>query len=363
MKWGRALYRGHQLLGVAAGAVLLVVALSGAILSVAPEVRVWAYPQNVEAESGEFASVAVFRDTLEREFPEGDFRTINFRGRERTVEVLLYAPGTHYLAQLNPYSAELVHLQNMKRGFIQRVLGLHRNLLLADPGRQIVHWATLVFFGLVVSGVVMKRGRKRWQGLAGWHVLVGYYGSVVALASIGTGLYWGFSPVKGAVKWLTGETTRQYELPESVLPEGIEAPLSGAGSWQTVERLAVDFRERFPDRWVRLSVPHKSNDPVRLAVIEPPGGEVAADLRYFDRYSGNELEGSFEHQLAEEANAFQVINQWVYAIHFGTWGGWLGRGMMGLSTLAVASVVVTGWWLFLLRKAGAWSKSEGEQSK
>lgn len=352
MRWARTLYLGHQWLGMAAGGVLLVVALSGAILTVAPEVRKWAYRQNVAAEAGEFASVAAFRDTLQREFPEGDFRTINFRGRERTVEVLLFAPGTYYLAQLNPYSAELVHLQNMKQGFMQRVLGLHRNLLWEDPGRQIVHWATLIFFGLLVSGIVMKRGRKRWQGLAGWHVLVGYYGSVVALASIGTGLYWGFSPIKETVKWFTGETTRHYELPESVLPEGLETPKRGPGAWEMVDRLAVGFRQRFPEQWVRVSVPHLEQDPVRVAVIQPPGGEVPADLRYFDRYTGEELEGRFEHKLAEEANVFQVINRWVYAIHFGTWGGWWGRGMMGLSALAVASLVVSGWGVFWRRWRG-----------
>jgi uncharacterized iron-regulated membrane protein len=281
MKWSRALYLGHQWLGLAAGAVLLVVAFSGAILAVAPELSVWAYHQNVEAQQGEFAPVAAFRDTLAGEFPKGDFRTIHFRGRERTVEVLLFAPGTYYLAQLNPYSGELVHLQNMKRGFIQRVLGLHRNLLLENPGRQVVHWSTLIFFGLVVSGVVMKRGRKRWQGLARWHVLVGYYGSVVALASIGTGLYWGFSPVKGSVKWLIGETARIYETPESVLPAGLAAPTQGAGAWAVVDDLLINFRQRFPDQWVRLSVPHKLEDPIRVAVIKPPGGEVPADLRFF----------------------------------------------------------------------------------
>ena len=95
MKLGRALYLGHQWLGIAAGAVLLVVALSGAALTFAPEMRVVAYRQVVEPREGQVAPVAAFRDTLREAFPQGDFRTITFRGRQRAVEVLLFAPGGH----------------------------------------------------------------------------------------------------------------------------------------------------------------------------------------------------------------------------------------------------------------------------
>ena len=350
MKLTRALYLGHLWLGLAAGAVLLVVALSGAVLTFAPEMRVVAYRQVVEPRAGPFAPVTVFRDSLREAFPEGDFRTITFRGRERTVEVLLFAPGTHYLAQLDPVTAELIHLQDMNQGFIQAVLRLHRNLLIKKPGQQVVHWATFIFFGLVVSGIVMKQGRKRWRGLVGWHVLVGYYGSVVALASIGTGLYWGFSPVKNSVKWLAGETSQTEEKAESVVPAGMVPPKGTAGSWGAMEILAIDFRNRYPDQWVRVNAPHQPTDPIQVSIIQPPGGETIPDLWFFDRYSGEEIAGESSRKHATDAGRFKVVNQWMYEIHFGTWGGWLGRTMMGLSALAVASLVVSGWILYFRRK-------------
>ena len=362
MKLGRALYLGHQWLGLAAGAVLLVVALSGAVLTFAPEMRVVAYRQVVEPSEGPVAPVAAFRDTLREAFPQGDFRTITFRGRERAVEVLLFAPGTHYLAQLDPVTAELIHLQDMNQGFIQSVLRLHRNLMIKKPGQQVVHWATLIFFGLVVSGIVMKHGRKRRRGLAGWHVLVGYYGSVVALASIGTGLYWGFSPVKNTVKWLIGEPSQVEEKAESVLPAGMAPPKGTAGSWGGMETLAIDFRNRYPEQWVRVNAPHKPTDPIQVSVIKPPGGEVIPDLWFFDRYSGQEIAGEQSRKLAADAGRFKVVNQWMYEIHFGTWGGWLGRTLMGLSALTVASLVVSGWILFFRRSLRRRSAAVPESS-
>ena len=126
-----------------------------------------------------------------------------------------------------------------------------------------------------------------------------------------------------------------------------------------VDKLAREFRQRFPEKWVRLSVPHRLKDPIRVAVIEPPGGEVLADLRYIDRYSGEELKGDFERSLASEASAFQIINHWVYDIHFGTWGGWWGRGLMGLSALAVATVALTGLAMFLRRRIGRRGRGAG----
>jgi uncharacterized iron-regulated membrane protein len=356
MKPGLALFLFHQWLGLVSGVILLVVALTGVVLAFAPEMREGAYRQTVDSQDTAWAGVEAFRDTLFATFPEGDFRTITFRGRERTAEVLLFTPGTHHLAQLDPYTAELIHRQDMNEGFIQSVLRLHRNLLIKKPGQQVVHWATLIFFGLVVSGAVMKRGRNRWRGLKGWHVLVGYYGSIVALASIGTGLYWGFAPIKDAVKGLTGETARHYEQAESVLPADVTQPKRGAGGWRVMETLATGFRVRYPDQWVRVSAPHRPNDPVQVSIIAPPGGEGIPDQRYFDRYTGEEIQGNFEHELAADASRFQVVNRWAYAVHFGTWGGWAGRILMALSALAVASVVVSGWGMFFRRKIGRSSK-------
>jgi uncharacterized iron-regulated membrane protein len=344
---GQIVFTVHQWLGLAAGLVLVVVALSGAILTFAPEIRVWAYHQTVVPEEREFAEVTAFRDTLSREFPAGDFRTITFRGRARAVEVLLFAPGTFYLAQLNPYSAELIHLQNMGTGFIQRVLGLHRNLLLKNPGRQVVHWATLIFGGLVLSGIALRSGRQRWRGLAGWHVLVGYYGSVLAIGSIVTGLYWGFGGVNDGVKWVTGEAEQRYDEPKSVV--ALPA-LGGRGpAWPLMQNLATAFRQDWPDRWIRVSLPHRPEEPIRVAVISPQHTEGGVDVHYFDRYTGVRLEGKFERAMAAELSLFQQVNLWVYRIHFGEWGGYAGRLLTGLSSLAVTTLPITGFWLFARR--------------
>lgn len=133
----------HLWIGLPLGFLFFIISLSGALYSWAPEIATIIYKENVKSRDMPFVSVEKLTETIERELPNTDFRTVYYRGPSRVIQVLLYAPGTYYHANINPYTGELIHTQDMNKGWLNTLKFLHRNLLLGDTGREIVHWGTL----------------------------------------------------------------------------------------------------------------------------------------------------------------------------------------------------------------------------
>ena len=153
-------------IGLRLGILFFIVAFSGAVYTWVPEMSAIVYKKKVESRDEPFVSVSTLKKTMDREFPKGDFRTAFYKDNSSTLEVLLYGQGTYYIAQVNPYSGELVHLQDMNKGWLNYIKFIHRNLMLGDIGRQIVHWTTLLFLVMMITGMVLwwpvnKVGRKQ----------------------------------------------------------------------------------------------------------------------------------------------------------------------------------------------------------
>lgn len=347
----KLLTRLHLILGLGTGLLFFVIALSGAIYTWEPEFSRLAYHQAVEAQDKPVVSIADLRNSLEKTFPEGDFRTALYRDPESSIEVLLYAPGTYYLAQLNPYSAELIHLQDMNKGWINYLKKLHRNLLLGELGREIVHWVTLLAIPLLVSGLVIwwpatgrptkdkfflkttGSAKKRNYDL---HSVLGFYASWVLIFALLTGIYWGFTPVKETLKQLSGENTIAWEAPQS------KATAARPDNDAILNRLIADYRSTFPHAAVRISIPHAADEAIHLSVIDPRKGLNAIDHYYHDRYSGERIRGKFRAGLSGEISTFNAINGLVYEIHFGSILGLPGRILVCIAALIAASLPITG---------------------
>ena len=245
----------HLWIGLFIGLIFFVIALSGAIYTWEPEISRIIYKQNVVPQEVSFVSVSSLKSSMEQEFPEADFRTALYQGRERTVNVLLYVPGTYYYAFMNPYTGELVHLQNMKKGWLNHLKLLHRNLMLGDIGRNIVHWVTLIALFMLITGIILwlpinKSNRKRrfilkWKAPAqrlnyDFHNVLGFYASGIAIFSILTGIFWGFGAVKKSIQTITKENQIVYDKPNSIENNSSEIPELS----QLIDSLTVSFREK-----------------------------------------------------------------------------------------------------------------------
>ncbi len=351
----------HLWVGLVVGILFFIVAASGAILVWQPEFRYILFNQGIDPQDKNFVLPSDLKETIDREFPQGDYRTAFFRERDKTCEVLLYGQGTYYIAQLNPYTAELIHLQDMNTGFISFMVGLHRNLLMKDVGREVVHWVTLLFLVMFITGLVIwwpsSRKERKGRFLIKWgaspkklnydfHNVLGFYATWIAIFTVVTGLFWGFDLVKNGLKAMTGENEITYEQPKS---DTLAIALNSA-PFDIMDSLTLVFRERYPDKVMRISNPHGKQDIFRVTINDPDMILYTASHYYFDRYTGEEIKGNFMHGPGNKTSTYEKLHGMVYDIHFGTIGGLPGRLLVFFSSLIAASLPITGFIYWLGRK-------------
>lgn len=353
MKIKKLLGQVHLWIGLSVGLLFFVVALSGALYTWEPEISRIIYHEGVEPSNEPFVSVSTLKNTLAREFPEGDFRTAFYQDKASTIEVLLYAPGTYYIAFMNPYTGELVHLQDMNKGWLNYIKFLHRNLMLGKVGQQIVHWVTLLSLIMLITGIVLwwpaKKKRRKQRLTIKWtaspkrlnydlHNVLGFYATWIVIFSVITGLFWGFEVVRESLKSVTGENEIVYETPVSD-----EAKFSeNNNQFAMLDSLVLDFRTKYPGKFVRISNPHKETDPINISLSGPASLVYNSDHYHYDRYTGQPISGKFHAGLHANASSFHTLHMLVYDVHFGTILGLPGRLMVFFSSLILASLPITG---------------------
>lgn len=352
----------HLYLGLTVGIPFFLIAFSGAIYTWDPEVRRIIYNQAISATDQPFVPVSVLVDTIQANFPDLDFRTAMYRGKSSTVEVLLYGNGTYYHAQLNPYTGALTHLQDMNKGWWTYVKFMHRNLILGDVGREIVHWVTLIYLILTITGIILwwprnkmqrkKRLKIKWKSAGiklnyDLHVVLAFYTSFICIFSTLTGLFWGFEGIKSSVEKVTNESERLYERPKS---DTLQITLD-MDRMQIIDQLAAKFIVDHPSQNIRISIPHGKEDVIRVNVIPKETLVSATDQFFFDQYTGNLLAGNFRNGLAAEASTFQYIQSLMYDIHLGHIGGFIGRTLLFVGSLIAASLPITGFIIWRSRQA------------
>ncbi len=352
----------HLWIGLIVGILFFVVAFSGALLVWQPEMRQLFFHQSIMPQQKAFVLPSDLKEIIDREFPKGDYRTAFFREEDRTCEVLLYGQGTYYIAQLNPYTAELIHIQDMNTGIISFLVGLHRNLLMKKIGREVVHWVTLLFLIMLITGLVIwwpsSKKERKGKFMIKWgaspkklnydlHNVLGFYATWIVIFTVLTGLFWGFDIVKRGLKGMTGETGVVYEQPKSdTLNIG-----NGINPFDLMDSITLAFRERFPGKTCRISNPHGKEDIIRVTLNDPSMLNYASFHYYFDRYSGEEIKGLFIHGPGDKISTYEKLHGMVYDIHFGSIAGLAGRILVFLSSLIAASLPITGLIYWLGRKS------------
>jgi len=360
MKLKRLISQLHLWIGLAVGIPFFLVALSGAIYTWEPELARMLYKESVEAQDQPFVTASALKATLDREHPDLDFRTVLFRDEGSAAKVLLYGRGTYFYAFLNPYTGDLIHLQDMNQDGLYYLKVLHRNLLLGDVGREIVHWVTLLFLVMMITGIAIwwpaRKSQRRQKFTIKWvasprrlnydlHSVLGFYMTWIVIFSVITGLFWGFEVVRDTLKSATRETKRVYDTPTSIPAES-----SQLTQWLLMDSLATEFQQQYPTKFIRVSNPHQETEPIRVVLIEPDMLVYNTDFYYFDRYTGKQLTGNFENGLYAEASTFHTLHGLVYDVHFGTIWGLTGRLLVFFSSLIAASLPLTGLLVWLHRR-------------
>lgn len=310
----------HRWLGLVAGCLALVLALTGVLLAADPLIEAWHAPATGSGTSaGELAEqVQQHMPGVEeiRRFPSGAIVAFGFDGEQ---------PQALYVDPLDGHTLAAYQPSTMPRW----VKKLHRSLLLGDAGRWGAAGIALAMALISLSGMVLLvRRMGGWRQLTGpvrgtWsqrlHVSFGRVALPVLCLSALTGLYMSATTLELVTldagtepDVLSSEVEGQADLPASQLSLLAQTPVEGL---------------------LKLNFPNASDpeDVWTLATHEGQG--------WIDRYSGQTL-------AWQEATPAQLVYDWARVLHTGE-SVWSWAIVLGLAGLSVPLFWITGllvWW-------------------
>ena len=201
----------HLWLGLISGLLVFIIAITGCIYAFQEEIQNATQPYRfVKKEAAPFLPPSRLQEMADRALPQKHVHAVLYRDSVHAAQVIYYSFEEHYyyFAYVNQYTGQVLKVKDEFADFFRIVLDGHFYLWLPPHiGQPIVASATLVFFVMLVTGIVLwwpknkngirKKFTIKWQ--AGWrrqnydlHSVLGFYVSWLALVLVLTGLVWGF---------------------------------------------------------------------------------------------------------------------------------------------------------------------------
>lgn len=278
--------------------------------------------------------------------------------RSRNVVATLTS-GARTYAYVNPISAQVVDIHNVRSGFFHNMMTLHRWLMLPDRavGKVIMGVSTIALIFIIVTGllrVFRARGgnlrkislRFRWRGANGFrktldlHKVLGIYCALLVLVMALTGLMWSFDWYRGAATKILGVRVEQTRPPRSDSSAGAQRKADGAHFWQNALDLTVAQR---PDY---RSVTITKSGEISLLPLEASHGRAVDKYRFSRRDNSVTLLSEYG-----QINDRSYMMSQNYAIHVGSWGGLFTQILWFVAALVGAALPVTGYVLYFKRRS------------
>lgn len=362
-KWIR---RAHLILGLVSGAGVFVLAVTGALLAFEQELRdltePWRFAPATASPLPPSALIAAARPFV----PGKAATAAGYEGEGRSATVEFYKNGEKareywIIAYLDPRDGRVLKVVDRLHDadFFQFALDGHtRYWMPRDLGHALVSYTTLIFTGMLISGIVLwwPRNRKalgqrlqvKWN--TGWkrrrydlHTVLGFYGAWVLIFIALTGLAWTFSWFADSVQWAA--SGGKAAVPWSEPASDTTAPrLPTDAALDAVWRRAAT-EERFASLSIR--VPQEAAAPVTLTTNPDAGVYFRADYRFFDRNTLKELPVRHAWGRYADAGFAGRLQRAYYDVHVGAILGLPGKFLAFCAALIAASLPVTGFLMWL----------------
>lgn len=315
----------HLYLSLAAGLVILVCCLTGAILVFEKDLERGLHRERYFVQQvGQRQPLAVLSNSVKAVFPDYKINGVKIYGDPaRSVEfsvsgvpqknkkvaatspASLTAKGKEaapkrqpaFTIFVNPYTGAVLEKYSYRETFFYQVFALHRWLLGGEGsiGKYIVGVSTLIFLAILLTGIILwwpktrkimvQRLRIKWDG--GWkrmnhdfHLVFGFYSAIFLFIFAFTGLAWSFEWFNKGIYTVTNSSMKPPAPPQSEVVAGAERiPL---------DKALAGARAAYPGAvFYSLSLPKDSTEAFTVSVLgKDPAHESATDAVYLDQYSG-----------------------------------------------------------------------------
>jgi uncharacterized iron-regulated membrane protein len=355
----------HLWLGLSTGLVVFIISITGCIYAFQKEIQdQYQDYRFAEVKTLPVLPPSIFEEKARARLPEYHLHAINYPGEGKNVEAIFYGlePEEHYYVSYHdPYTAEIVHVQDMYKTFFQWILMGHYYLWLPPAiGQPVAAYSTLIFVLMMITGLVLWYPRNkaatkqrfwfRWKTTTRWkrknydlHNILGFYSMWLLLILALSGMIFGIQWFRESVYTASGGEKSTIYLD----------PVSVAQSRERTERPAIDMV------WEKMLAEHPDAVSIEVHTIESDTSAIAAnantrddvywtlDYRYFDQYTLEELSVDHVYGRLKDADGADKLLRMNYDIHVGAILGFPGKVLAFLLSLTAASLPVTGtmiWW-------------------
>lgn len=356
----------HLWLGLLIGLLVFIIAITGSLYAFKDEIQNATQPYRFVKEQGaKMLPPSTLIALAKKELPGKHVHAVLYTGTGHSAKVIFYRGGKneyYYFVYINQYTGEVLKVSNEFSGFFHFVLEGHFYLWLPhEVGKVIVSTATLLFFFMLVTGIVLwwprnKNGRKqrfrirlknvRWRRKNyDLHSVLGFYVSWMGIIFAITGLVWGFEWfARGYYATISGGSA-QVEYTEPV------SDTTHSQAKNPLDKVWYFMKTEYaPSAAIEIHVPENSRACIAANANPDPTTYWKTDYRYFDQYSLKEVD--VKHMWGRYANLSNSdkLMRMNYDIHVGAvWGLW-GKVLACLASLVIASLPVTGFMIYLGRR-------------
>lgn len=358
----------HLWLGLIIGSVVFIVSITGCIYVFQKEIQDYTqtYRFAAEQQGKPYLPPSAFEKVARKTLPQYHLHAVMYPGKGRSVQSIFYGfdPEHYYTIYHDPYTAEVIHVQNMYKTFFQWILTGHYYLWLPPAiGQPIVSYSTLVFVAMLLTGIILwwpknraaakQRFWFRWKSSTQWkrknydlHNILGFYTSWLLLVVALTGMVFG-------LQWLSNTA---YAV------AGGDKSLVYAEAISSKDTVGMPIKPAIDLVWEKMVREHPNAVSIEVHTIESDSSAISAnantrsgvywttDYRYFDQYTLQELEVNHLYGRLKDATSADKLMRMNYDIHVGAILGLPGKILAFLLSLTAASLPVTGVTVWLGRR-------------
>ncbi|SFL98570.1 sulfite reductase (NADPH) flavoprotein alpha-component [Rugamonas rubra] len=370
--WRQLWFQLHWLVGITGGTLLMVIGLSGALLSFREECLDLLNPgvRQVAPRAEPVLAPAQVAAAVARVHGTRRISTMMLYAEPGAATRVIFAPlpgqRRGESIYVDPYSGTAQALRGHQA--FEWIEALHRWLLLPrETGDPVTGTLALLLIGMAASGLYLRWPRRplSWRtwltfdpALRGrpflWnlHAVLGTWVLPLYLVLAGTGLYWSFDIVRDSLESWAGRPPRAAMNHAAAKPAGksadMPAEMAHATGTPTLALAWDSFLGKAPDwRMASLRISEKATQPVQISWLDAAAPHEQARNRMSVLAASGKIT---QDKRYADLNARDRFLTTFYPLHMGTYFGLPGRLAMMVAGLAMPLFGITGWMLYLGRR-------------
>lgn len=344
----KTLYQWHKRLGLTLGFILLVLAVSGVVITYRDELLPIVYTELKVEPQVQRASLFSQIEAAKAFLIDQPFTHLYTAERDDTASMFFYKPQGAYLPHLlaiDPYTSEIKGTMPLAQNIFGIMLYLHANLLLGKTGSWIVGLMGLLLTFFFITGIILWWPKQNWlqklqqlpkSGVRGLHRGLGIFFGLPLVFSALTGFILAFDLLQPI-----GRALGDQKKPEDM---------------SIVQ--ACNYEEQI--QTLNLLTPEQQKNLVSIHFCSPKNGFMKFSFGHHER-SGHDgyvkiIADPRTQKIVQKFDTSKDPSSWsanallVYPMHTGAYFGGLGRVLIFLCGLALAAMYFTGLWPLISKK-------------